>query len=89
MSVQFRAGSSLYQDSYIRSIARMQEVDGQWELSMLLVNMLQKYPLAEDAAMLAKMDIDHALEQIQTAHTYPTVDHALVALGYEKYESNK
>lgn len=91
MRIKFQAGSYQFEDSYVRSIARYFDRQGenQWELEALLVNIAQKYNNGDEAAMHAKVDIDHArIKAMENRGTY-TMDHFLSALGYQKLTEEK
>lgn len=86
MRIKFQAGSYQFEDQYIRSIARYFDRSGEnlWELDTLLVNIAKKYESGDEAAMHAKVDIDHArVKAMENRGTY-TMDHFLSALGYQK-----
>lgn len=91
MRIKFQAGSYHFEESFVRSIARYIDREGQnqWELETLLVNINQKYSSGDEAAMLAKVDIDHArVKAMENRGTY-TMDHYLSALGYQKLAEEK
>jgi hypothetical protein len=82
MSVKYKAGSFKYQSGFARSILREKvENDEQF----LLVNLNKIYSSPDDAAILAKTDIEQSLVYAKTGKLQ-SIDHALSAMGYEKIE---
>jgi hypothetical protein len=81
MSVRYAAGSFLYQGGFVRSILR-EKADGGEQI--MLVNTNKIYNLQNDAATLAKMDVDSSLVYAKTGKS-ESIDHALSAMGYQKY----
>lgn len=91
MRIKFQAGSYQFEESFVRSIARYIDRLGknEWDLDSLLVNIAQKYESNDEAAMHAKLDIDHArIKAMENRGTY-TMDHYLSALGYQKLAEDK
>lgn len=86
MRIKFQAGSYNLDNSFVRSIARYRDKQGEnnWRLESLLININHKYSTEYEASMLAKVDIDHArIKAMENRGTY-TMDHYLSALGYQK-----
>jgi hypothetical protein len=86
MKIKFEAGSYNYDGKAIRSIARYKEMGSGWEMEMVLVNISKKYDKPEEAAMLAKMDIDIAKQKALDNRGTITIDHHLVAVGYSRLD---
>jgi hypothetical protein len=81
MSVKYQAGSFKYQEGFARSIFR-ERVNS--DEHFLLVNINKIYQSPDDAAMLAKIDIDQSLAYAKNGQ-HSSIDHALSAMGYQKY----
>ncbi len=84
--VQFRAGCYRMDIGFIRSIERRSGEEGNWEKSMILVNMNRPSDKSEEAALFAKMDIDTAQKRALESGESSTIDHELVILGYNVLE---
>jgi len=82
MSVKYQAGSFEYKDGFARSILCTKITSGE---QFLLVNTGKTYNSPDDAAILAKTDIEQSLSFAQTKK-FESIDHALSASGYQKYE---
>ncbi len=85
MSVKFQAGSIMYNQEFARSIARfLGSPDGaSWLEPQHLINVETLYKSADEAALLAKLDIDHAHKQAKAEQSAYTVDHILASKGYQ------
>ena len=82
MSVKYQAGSFEYNGGFVRSILRSKiENDEQF----LLINDKKTYNSPNDAAILAKTDIEQSLVYAKTKK-FESIDHALSAMGYQKFE---
>ena len=86
MKIKFEAGSFAYGDGFVRSIGRYREVDAGWQIEMVLASIEKTYESPQEASMLAKMDIDRALQKAQTSGGVKSVDHFLAAMGYSRVE---
>ncbi len=86
MKIKFEAGSYNYDGKAIRSIGRYREMGEDWELEMVLVNVSKSYKSAEEAAILAKMDIDTAREKALSNRGQLTMDHYLASIGYNRLD---
>ena len=86
MKTKFEAGSFQYGDGFIRSVGRYIEVDTGWQAEMILASTQKSYKTPQEAAMLAKMDIDTALRRAQMSGGKLTVDHVLASMGYGRVE---
>jgi hypothetical protein len=84
--IKFEAGSYNYDGKAIRSIGRYRETPEGWVIDMVLVNIAHSYDKPDEAAMLAKMDIDIAYQKALDNQGQITVDHHLAAVGYSKLE---
>ena len=82
MSVKYQAGSFEYKGGFARSILRS-KINGSEQF--LLVNDSKIYDSPDDAAILAKTDIDQSLAHAKTGK-FESIDHALSATGYQKFE---
>jgi len=81
MSVKYIAGSFMYQGGFARSVL-LEKADGGGQI--MLVNPNKIYDLQNDAATLAKIDVDSSLVYAKT-QKFESIDHALSAMGYQKY----
>lgn len=81
MSVKYTAGSFKYGGGFARSVLLEKTNGGE---AIMLVNPNKIYDLQNDAATLAKMDVDSSLVYAKTAK-FESIDHALSAMGYQKY----
>lgn len=84
MSVKYQAGSFNYNGGFARSILRA-KIGGE---QFLLVNTNKIYNSPDDAAILAKIDTEQSLVYAKTGK-FETIDHALSAMGYQKFEEEK
>ncbi len=89
MRVKFQAGRYEYGSGYIRSIARFIEKNELWEIDFVLVNTAQVYQNGDEAAQLAKWDIDRAQQKALEKRGELTIDHYLASIGYEKIEAEE
>ena len=86
MKTKFEAGSFQYGKGFIRSIGRYREVDTGWVIEMVLAMAEKTYETPQEAAMLAKMDVDGALVKAQASGGKKSVDHFLSGIGYSRVE---
>jgi hypothetical protein len=83
MSVKYKAGSFEYRGEFVRSIlCEMLSVPNK---PFLLINVDKVYSSSDDAAILAKTDIDSSFAYAKIGK-FKSIDHALSAMGYQKYE---
>jgi hypothetical protein len=81
MSEKYQAGSFKYQSGFTRSILRERIGDK----GDLLINTNKIYSSPDDAAILAKTDIEQSLVYAKTGK-WQSIDHALSAMGYQILE---
>lgn len=81
MSVKYTAGSFRYRGGFVRSVL-LEKTDGGGQI--MLINTNKIYDSQNDAATLAKMDVDSSLVYAKT-QKFESIDHALSAMGYQKY----
>lgn len=82
MSVKYQAGSFEYKGGFARSILCSKINTSE---QFLLINDRKIYDSPNDAAILAKTDIEQSLVYAKT-NKFASIDHALSAMGYQKYE---
>jgi len=85
VSVKYQAGRFKYQSGFARSIFREKVENGE---RFLLVNLNKIYSSPDDAAILAKTDIEQSLVYAKTGK-WQSIDHALSAMGYQKLEEEE
>jgi hypothetical protein len=85
MSVKYQAGSFEYKGGFARSILCTKTTNGE---QFLLINDNKIYNSPDDAAILAKMDIEQSLVYAKT-NKFASIDHALSAMGYQKFEEDE
>jgi hypothetical protein len=82
VSVKYKAGSFNCKNGFARSIFRERAAGGE---QFLLVNLNKIYSSPDDAAILAKTDVEQSLVYAKTGK-WQSIDHALSAMGYQKIE---
>ena len=80
MSVRYKAGSFEYGGGFARSILR-EKINGGEQI--LLANINKTYSSPDDAAILAKTDIEQSLVYAKNGK-WQSIDHALSAMGYQQ-----
>ncbi|MCL2844826.1 MAG: hypothetical protein FWE23_05175 [Chitinivibrionia bacterium] len=85
MSVRYKAGSFECGGGFVRSILR-EKTNGDEQI--LLVNTNKTYSSPDDAAILAKTDIEQSLAYAQSGK-FQSIDHALSATGYQQIVEEK
>ncbi|MDR0303148.1 MAG: hypothetical protein LBH98_00015 [Chitinispirillales bacterium] len=82
MSVRYTAGSFGCQGGFARSVLLEKATGGE---QIMLVNPNKIYNLQNDAATLAKIDVDSSFVYAKTGK-FESIDHALSAMGYQRYD---
>ena len=79
MGVSYKAGSFNYAGGFARSIL----IEKTGNEQILLANINKIYSSPDDAAILAKTDIEQSLVHAKNGRCQ-SIDHALSAMGYQK-----
>ncbi len=89
MSVKFEAGSYPYGGDFVCSIGRYQEENGEWLLSMVLINIDTLYDSVEEAAKEAQQTIMKAHQSAIASNGKESIDGNLSAMGYARLEEER
>lgn len=89
MAIKFEAGSYSYNGKAVRSIARYRESGKNWIIEVLLINIGVSYKTSQEAALLAKMDIDNGHKVAVSTGGRESIDHYLASIGYNILEEIK
>ncbi|ERP32033.1 hypothetical protein [Chitinivibrio alkaliphilus] len=86
--ILFEAGSIQTDSKYFKSIVRKKEENGQWNIDKTLVSLRVSFSSPQEAATLAQYDIMTAREKAMANRGTYTMDHYLVALGYQELDQD-